>query len=101
MPNLLASYCSKDSAPEDRSRTSSPHPERKRKEKEDEELNTKIATILQKMDNEEDQDSIFGKYIAGELRQINDPRIKLKLKMSITNEIGKARLDMLSEMSEY
>mgnify|MGYP007053898549 CR=1 FL=1 len=39
---------------------------------------------------EEDQEALVGKYIAGELRQITDARVKLTLKMTIHNEIAQS-----------
>ncbi|XP_072172151.1 uncharacterized protein [Diadema setosum] len=60
-----------------------------------EEANPRIQDALNSLEKENDQDSLFGQYIAGELRQITDPRVKLILKMAINNKIAKARLALL------
>lgn len=66
----------------------------------DEEINAKIQSVLNSLEKGDDQDTLFGQYIAGELKQITDPRVKLNLKMTINNEVAKARLALLSGVNE-
>ena len=63
-------------------------------------LDNQIKSVLDSLSSNEDQDALFGQYIAGELRQIHDEKVKLQLKMTINNEVAKARLALLSGVNE-
>nr|XP_054765517.1 uncharacterized protein LOC129272387 [Lytechinus pictus] len=78
------------------------HSKRKKMEDDSKEINQAIKSVIRKLETEQDddQDALFGKFIAGELRSITDGRKKIQLKMTIQNEIAKARLSLLSGVNE-
>lgn len=68
---------------------------RKKPANEEKEINNQIKSVLEKMEIE-DEDALFGQYIAGELRSIKNPKTKIQLKMKIQNEIGVTKLNLLT-----
>ena len=61
----------------------------------------KCVGLLNSLENKNDQDILFGRHTAGALEEIRDSRMLLiTLKMTINNEIGKAKLALMSNANE-
>ena len=55
-----------------------------------------VSVIENAGGNEEDQDEIFGKFVASEMRVINNPQAKIRVKRIIQNTICDAQCNLIS-----
>ena len=70
---------------------------RKKNSAKEEELDLlkKMVKMVESEEESDDDETLFGNYIASELRHINDERTKLIVKNTITNTILQARIGLL------
>jgi len=74
--------------------------QRKRKLVEKEEIGimkSLAEAVLKPETPNDDEDDLFGRFIAGEMKCISNPRIKLSLKQTISNAVFNAKMQQLQE----